>query len=293
MTLAGRQLSRGLLALAILAALVGVAPPALATSAGVRSTAAPATAYIGSTVVVSGLVTPHKAATLTVERLVGSTWKPLVRTKSGKTGLFSVTLRAPAKPVTWALRVVGHQVSATLHVHVVKAVFVVRAAAPTPVVVGSPVEVTGSVSPKAGGTVWLQLLQGNAWHNLSSTKLSAKGTFVLQHNEPAGSYRLRVSKTFSTAVAAGTSPAFTVVVVAPPVVASPPGPLAITTTAPAGGNRRPGLQRHPRRNGWHGPVRVECHGSAGRADPEPGRGHRRSAGRTGDVVGHRHGGGRR
>jgi Regulator of chromosome condensation (RCC1) repeat len=231
MTHVRRHLVPSLLALVLLAAGTATATPAVAATVGVHAVATPATARVGSVVVVSGVVLPHQARTVTVQRLVGRAWKPLAHSRSTKAGAFSVRLRAPAKPATWVLRVVGAKASATLHVHLVKIAFTVRVAAPAPVANTSPVVVTWSVSPKAGGTVWLQQLRGKVWHDVTSTKLTHAATFVLRHAEPAGSYRLRVVKAFSATVAAGASKGVTVVVAPVPVVVTTPGGPTITTAS--------------------------------------------------------------
>src|SRR5450755_3194028 len=106
-----RRFSRWLLVLAMMVPVAGAVTPAVAASVAVHTAvhvaATPATAHVGSVVDVSGVLSPHKARSLTLERLVGKTWKPLVRGKSGTTGAFSLTLRAGSKQVTWSIRVVA------------------------------------------------------------------------------------------------------------------------------------------------------------------------------------------
>jgi alpha-tubulin suppressor-like RCC1 family protein len=215
-------------------ALVGLALPALAAPAGAAGHAAvtrvvvhvaPATVHVGSPLVVSGSVSPRVSGVpVVVQRLVGKSWHTVGKGKATSSGGFSFSVKAPGAAAKWVLRVTRAAsasskagVSAALHVRVVKAVFVVKAAvAATPVVAGEPLVVTGSVRPKASGTVALQRLVGKVWISLASTKLTGSSTFRFATVRPAGAYRLRVLKAFTVKVAGGVSPGVSGTVVAPP-----------------------------------------------------------------------------
>jgi alpha-tubulin suppressor-like RCC1 family protein len=199
--------------------------------------ATPATALIGSLVVVTGTDKPVLAhGAVTVERLVGKRWKVVAHAKSSRAGAFSVSLRAPKSASTVTLRVVRPAtrtlkagVSRRLTIHVVKAHYVVSASTASDVVAGSPVVVTGVVHPRATGSVVLQWLKGTTWVPLATAKLTRASTFTIGATRPLGAYRLRVVKAFSATVAAGTSASFGTTVV---------GPLAITTAALPGARAR-------------------------------------------------------
>jgi alpha-tubulin suppressor-like RCC1 family protein len=205
--------------------------------------ATPATAHVTSVVVVTGLVTPHAAGPVVVQRLVGHTWKTVAHGRSARTGAYGVSLRAPRSAATWLLRVVRPATrtakaatSRTARVHVVKAIFTVRSTSAPTVASGVAITVTGTVTPKAGGTVALQGLQHNVWHTLATARLTRSATFTFATTRPSGAYRLRVVKAFTAAIAAGTGKAFTVTV-APPVVTPPtptPPPTISTTAIPYG-----------------------------------------------------------
>ena len=222
------------------AAPAGAAPNAAAaapavTRIGVR--AAPATVHVGSAVVVSGSVTPRVAGVpVVLQRLVGSRWVSLRSTPVSATGTFSVSLGATAPTATWQLRVARVAAksaragaSATIPVRVTTAIFVVRAAAtPATVPATSQAVVTGSVTPRAAGTVVLQSLQGQTWNNVTTGRLTSASTYRLSVVLPAGGYRLRVARPFTASVAGGASPIVTVTVTPP--VKPPPPPLTVTST---------------------------------------------------------------
>jgi Putative Ig domain/Regulator of chromosome condensation (RCC1) repeat len=211
-------------------------PAAAASTSRITIAASPSTAHVGSVVVVTGVVTPHTSAPVEVQRLVGHTWKALAHSRSSKAGGYMVSLRAPVKAATWQLRVVepGAATSRSVRVHVVKAIFTVRAAATPTVAYAKPIVVTGTVTPKATGSVALQRFQHKGWHNLATSKLSRTSTFTFSTTQPTGAYRLRVVKAFTTSVAAGTSKTLAVSV-AGPVTSPPPTPPAtpapVVTTA--------------------------------------------------------------
>ncbi|BEP13456.1 hypothetical protein acdb102_17670 [Acidothermaceae bacterium B102] len=227
-------MGRGLAALTMVASLLAVAGPAHASTLHVSAAVTPATAKVSSVAVVSGTVSSHKAAVpLILQRLVGKHWTTLAHTKTTKGGRYAVTVRAPKKAATWVLRVTRTPaVSPVVHLRVVTKAFAVRASAPPGVASGVAVVVSGSVAPKATGTVWLQSLQGTTWHTLVSVKLTKTSTYVVTKTLPTGAYKLRVAKTFSTTVAAGSSRTLQVTV-APPVTTGPPPSAALTVVTSA------------------------------------------------------------
>ena len=223
----------GACALMVTAALALLPVPAVATThpaLHVSAAATPSTALVTSVVRVSGAVSTRTVATVTVERLVGQGWRPLARGRTARTGAYSVALRVPRTAVSWQLRVVsGRTVSAALRIHVVTRAFVVRASATASVTSPARITVNGSVASRATGFVALQALRHKVWRTIATGKLTRASSFTLSKAEPAGTYRLRVVKPFTSTVASGASKAFTVTVGTPatqPVV--PP-----TTTAPA------------------------------------------------------------
>ena len=233
---------RRLTALTLLGLLLAVAGPAQAAppTLYVSVTVAPATTLVGSVAVVSGTVSSHKASLpLLLQRLVSKRWTTIGHGRTTAGGRYAINVRSPKKTATWALRVTrtaSLSGSAAVHLRVVKTAFRVRAKAPAGVASGVPVVVTGSVAPKATGSVVLQGLQGSAWHDLVSAKLAKASTFRLTKSLPTGAHRLRVLKSFSTTVANGLSSTITVTVAAPvPPPSAPPGTtppaLAVTTTA--------------------------------------------------------------
>ncbi|MDX6203699.1 MAG: hypothetical protein QOJ83_3199 [Frankiales bacterium] len=202
------------------------AAPAAATSTfRVTAHVAPATAYLGSVVVLTGTAKP--AGTVEVERLVGKVWKPLLHAKTAKTGVYSVRVRVPRTAGVWALRVVRGTAVGSVNVAVTKTAYKVSAK-PAAIIVnnGRPIVVTGTVSAKGTGVVWLQRQVAGTWHNLAQAKLAAHATYTLRTLQPAGSYRLRVYKPYTATVAGGTGPAMTVVVLRSPAI--------VTTSLPAG-----------------------------------------------------------
>ena len=197
---------------------------------------------------VSGSLTPAGVASVTLQRLVGTTWATVAHGKTTKTGSYVLSVHAPrAAGLLW-LRVsraatsgAKAAVSSTLHVRVVKTSFVVTAGhSATPLTTAHPLLVSGKVSPKGKGGVSLDRLVGKRWVSIGKTALTASSTYSFSRTLAAGSYKLRVSKPFSRTVAAGVSKAFTQLVTA--VVTPPPaGPTlppvvlpVITTTSLSG-----------------------------------------------------------
>ncbi|MDX6227728.1 MAG: hypothetical protein QOI76_1118 [Frankiales bacterium] len=214
-------------ALVLAASSLGVVAPDVARAATHLSVhVSPATAYVGSVVVVSG--TANARATVEVDRLVGKVWQPLAHAKALTSGAFSVPVKVPGRAGRLTLRAVsGTALSGKLVVRVTKAIYKVSIK-PAGAIVnnGSPIVVTGTVSAKGKGVVWLQRLVAGKWHNVSQVKLTSHATYRLTSAQAPGSYRLRVYKPYTRTVAGGVSPAMTVVVL--------PSPVVVTTSLPAG-----------------------------------------------------------
>ena len=200
----------------------------------------PATVHVGSALAITGSVSPKGTAPVVLERLVAKTWHTVGKAEvAARGGGFTFSVKAPSTPTGWVLRVTRAAsttakggVSALLHVRVVTPLYVVKATVATPVVVGAPVVVTGSVRPRATGSVQLQRLAGKSWTTLASATLTTSSSFSFSTLRPVGGYRLRVVKAFTTKVAGGVSKGVSVAVVAPPVTGPPP--LVTTALLPAG-----------------------------------------------------------
>ena len=222
--------------------MLALSTPALATpvaTSRVSLHAVASTVHVGAVVTLTGAVTPKAAGSpVAVERLVGKAWHVLARTKTTKTGSYTVNLRAPRAATSWTLRVTRPALhaaragtSGVLHVYVVKAIYSV-ASKVTATTSAHPIVVSGTVKPKGTGSVAVQLLRGKTWTTVAHAKLSAVSTFSASLAKAAGAYKLRVVKPFARKVAGGIGKTLAVTVtppvVAPPTVVPPP---TITTTA--------------------------------------------------------------
>jgi alpha-tubulin suppressor-like RCC1 family protein len=226
-----QRVLHGLVVGAVCASVAGLATPAVAATpvkTALVAHLAPSTALVHSVVVVSGTVKPLTSSSIEVQRYIAKKWSNLASAKVSATGTYSVNLRAPGTAQTWVLRAtrvakgsIAAGVSATLHVHVVTSQFVVAATPLAPSVAqGTPVTVVGAVSPKGTGSVELQAFAGGAWQSLVTAALTSSSTFSVTTLLTPGSYRLRISKAYTSTVAAGVSAAFTESVVAPPLAGS-------------------------------------------------------------------------
>lgn len=238
----GRRRFSAAVAAACVATLIG---PVAAAQAVTKATThlhvavTPATVKVATSVSVTGSASP-KGGTVTLQRLVGKKWVPLTHVKVTRTGAFALAFHAPKSPATLALRVVRSAssvakagVSPTLHVHVVKTAYAVSAVpSSTSLTTPAPLTISGKVAPKGTGSVTVQRLVGRTWISLGKAALTNASTFGFTRALAAGSYRLRVSKPFTTKVAAGVSKSFTVVVTAPPPPL-PNNPVVVTTALPA------------------------------------------------------------
>lgn len=213
---------RLLLACALVSPVLAVGGPAAAAArpAPVTAAANPAVAHVGSVVTVTGTLSRHPG-TVTLQRLVGKAWRAVGHGKSNRTGEFSLAFRAPKSAATVLLRVAGPvapQVSRTLRVRVVKAIFTVRATTPALVSDLGHVVVTGTASPKAHGSVRLQRLSHGSWVTVVTAASTSAGHFTLRTTLPQGSYGLRVLRPATTTIAAGVSKTMPVRIATPPVV---------------------------------------------------------------------------
>ena len=210
--------------------------------------ASPATAYVGSHAALSGVVAPKIAgATVILQRLESGHWRAVAHVKTTKGGAYSFSVHAPKKPAVWPLRVTGPgATSATVRLRVSKTKFVVHSRPVASVSTGSPVVVTGTVTPRTAGRVQLQALTAGVWRTVATVTLTQTAAFTFRVTEPAGAHRLRVVRPFTATIAGGVGKTTTVTVTtsggptAPPGTPTTPPPatptvsisLAGTTTAP-------------------------------------------------------------
>jgi alpha-tubulin suppressor-like RCC1 family protein len=227
-------------ALVLAGSMAAAVPAAAATShpavTHLRAAVTPATALVGTTVTVAGTVTPRSTGAVSLQGLVGKAWKTVAHAVPAKTGAYTLHLRVPKTPTSVALRVVRSAsattkagVSATLHVRVVKTAYSVTAVHPAALTTADQLTVTGKVSPKATGSVSLDREVGTHWVSLGKAVLSKTSAYAFRKPLTAGSYKLRVSKAFSTKAAAGVSKTFTLVVTLPVGPTGPVIPVVMTT----------------------------------------------------------------
>ena len=227
----------GLVSAALAASVVMTQAPALAATRAtshVKATAAPATVRVSGTVAVTGSVSPKVVTNVMLERFVGKAWTTVGHGKTSKTGVYALSLHAPKKAAALILRVVEGAtatskaaVSSTLHLRAVATGFAVTAAHSA---TGQTVTVAGKVSPKGKGSVSLDRDVSGKWVSLGKATLRSSSTYSFRKTLAAGSYKLRVSKPFTTTIASGVSPAFTAVVAT--AATTPP---VVTPTTPAVG----------------------------------------------------------
>ena len=224
----GRFAMRSLAAAAVVTTMLGttIGGASTASASTVRShlafSADPMTVHVGASILLSGTATPRSATPVVLQRYVAGHWKTLGHHVTSSTGVYKFTVMAPGKAATWIFRVVrSGSASHTVHVQISTSSFRVKATTTALVTAGSPVVVTGSVSPKASGPVRLQILRGATWSTLASASLTSRSTFTLSLSRPAGAYRLRVVKPFTAKIAAGVSATKTVAVVVPAPVSPP------------------------------------------------------------------------
>jgi hypothetical protein len=220
--------------------LAGVAPAhatSQPTTSRLSATASPLTVLTHNTVVIAGAVSPRGAGVVTLQRYSAGRWVQVSHKPVGKTGSYSFAVHTSGTAATTIYRVTRPAsatakalVSKTMHVHVVKTAYKVKAVASHAVAGGTPIVVTGSVSPKAKGTVRLEVLLHGAWHEIASAKLGTKSTYSLHQIEPTGGYALRVRSPLSSTIASGVSPSVKVTVT-PPTTAAPTAAITLSGTA--------------------------------------------------------------
>jgi hypothetical protein len=216
------------LLVAVMAGLVVAVVPSVSAGAAaappqIHAAATPTTVQGGSSFVVSGSVSPVIAGVpVVLQRRVGLQWRALASQQPSATGGFAFTLVTPWADQVWLLRVSrvaspGEPtvISGDVWVRVTKAHYGVSATAASPVVLGQPLLVKGSVTPLATGWVELQKLVGGHWVFVVSALLARDSTFVLTTHQALGSYNLRVVKPAAATIAVGISPTVEVTVAAP------------------------------------------------------------------------------
>ena len=220
----------------------GVSTAALAHAAsrsGTRLTevADAMTVRVGSQILITGNATPASTAPVLLQRWVAGHWRTLGHKTPHTAGAYSFSVKAAGTPRTWIFRVfraatatTAPGISRTRHIKITKSSFRVKALSPSRVPAGSPLVVTGSVTPKATGPVTLQILRDHVWAPLAVAPLTKQSTFTLEATVPTGAYQLRVIKPFSATIAGGASApqdvAFEADPAAPPSPPVTPGPSA-------------------------------------------------------------------
>src|SRR4051794_1020813 len=217
--------------LAALALVVSLLPGAVAHAAarGGQLTLHPIAASfrVRTAIVLTGTATPASGGSVALERLVAKKWQGLAHAKPTSAGLLRFSIAGPKKQATWTVRAVRAKsrsskalASSSVRLHIVANSFAVTASVAPIVTAGSPIVVTGTVVPSARGSVALQLLSGTTWSNVGSARLTKGSTFSLALQKPLGSYRLRVVRSATTAVAQGISPGVQTTVALPPLAVS-------------------------------------------------------------------------
>jgi hypothetical protein len=189
------------------------------------------TVRVGTQILITGNAVPASSAPVYLQRWVAGHWRTLSHKRPHLAGAYSFSIKAAGTPRTWIFRVVRAAtsttkagVSRTRHIKITKASFQVKAVSPSRVPAGSPLVVTGSVTPKATGPVTLQILRDNVWAPLAVAPLTKQSTFTLEATGPTGAYQLRVIKPFSATIAGGVSAAHDVAFEADPTAPPPPPP---------------------------------------------------------------------
>jgi hypothetical protein len=188
----------------------------------VLSSVAPAatTVVYGTASTVTGVVRSASGAALAgvpvelyARRGGTSWWVSVAHATSSSTG--AIRLSAVLTR-TSALEVVHHPDSGVLPTRAVGIVTVasrVTASARSTAGAAYAQTVTGAVGPTGavGSVVWLQRYTSGAWHGLATGKLVTSTSYRIPWTPAhAGRYRLRVVRPAATALASGSSPAFTV-----------------------------------------------------------------------------------
>ena len=209
--------------------------PPVATHISV--TADPATAAVLHKVTFSGRVSPlSKTLVLRLQVAVGAGWHTVATTHASATGAYSLQLTTPGVPTTQLVRVVrwgsptiGAGASKTTHLKVDATAFGVTArVGPRVLPAGGTLTVTGKVSPKGTGKVYLQrLTPDKTWVAVSSASLSSSSSYVVHVTVAQGSGTYRVLKPPSAQVATGSSPSVAITANSPEVTTSVTLPEAV------------------------------------------------------------------
>jgi len=149
-------------ATAVLACVLGVAGSgvaAAATSYTVSASARPATVLVRTSIVVTGSVSPAAPGKKVVlQRYYSGAWHSVKSATLSSTSRYRFSMKAPASPARWSLRVVkpagryGRGVSGTRRVTIVSKKYSVAASVrPATRLPGELFRVSGSVSPAAAG----------------------------------------------------------------------------------------------------------------------------------------------
>ncbi len=234
-----RTPARLLTAVATALSLMSALPAQAATTSHVSATASPLTVLTHSTVTIAGKVTPRGNGVVNLQRYTGGKWVQLSHKTASRTGSYAFAIKTSGTVATTIYRVTRNAsggakaaVSRTQHVHVVKTAYKVKAAGRPTVALGSPIVVTGSVSPKVKGSVRLEVLQHGKWNSIATAKLSAASTYSLSKVEPTGVYAVRVRSPLTTTIASGVSSAVKVTVTA---AAAPTASVSLAGTVVSAG----------------------------------------------------------
>ena len=175
----GRAGLRWVTAVSVAFSLALAAAPAQAATAQtshLRAAAAPATVLVNTPLVIAGAISPSvKGKPVYLQRLIAGKWKTIGHVPSGARGVYSFTVKAKGKPGLWALRVMRPAnsvakaiVGKTLKVRLTKTAYKVTMAAVSKVNAGSPLVITGAVTPKTTGQVVLQYVKAGKWATLAT-----------------------------------------------------------------------------------------------------------------------------
>ncbi len=201
------------------------------------------TVHVGGQVVLTGTASPASNVPVYLQRFIAGHWRTLSHKTPHKAGAYSFTIKAAGTPRTWVFRVVRAATSTTAaatsrtrHIQIAASSFRVKAVSPATVAAGAPLVVTGSVTPKATGSVTLQVLRDHVWSGLAVAALTKQSTFTLRASGLSGAQQLRVLKPFSATIASGASATQSVAFesagpAAPPTTPVTPG--GGVSTAPA------------------------------------------------------------
>ena len=224
---------------------------------------------------------------------MSSGWSATVAGRSaraavGRSGAYTVALRAPGQgDHLAAARRPRHRCPPDHRAAWCRRAWVITAVTAPQVTAPSRIAVSGTVSPRSSGVVWLQAFSAGSWHDLGTAKLTAASTYLVHTTAPPGTYTLRVRKSAGTTVAAGFSPASTVHVAgaSPPVAPEPPAAAGNVVRAwgdDTDGELGNGTPRRPRHHARGGRRTQRRHGHRGRRGQRlrpPVRRHRLGVGR--------------